>query len=145
MSDPARIAVVDDDLSVRRALPRLLRSAGHETRTFASAQELFDSGFATVADCLVLDIHLERFSGFELLEKVREAGSEAPAIFITAYADDASRERARSLGASAYLRKPFDGSALLDAISSALEVAGRAASRPTPGMGGDGSSRKPTG
>lgn len=120
MSNPARIAVVDDDLSVRRALPRLLRSAGHETRTFASAQEFFNSDFAAVADCLVLDIHLERLSGFELLERLRAQGSQIPAIFITAYADDASRERARSLGAAAYLRKPFDGCALLDAITAAL-------------------------
>lgn len=111
---------MDDDLSVRRALPRLLRSAGYETRTFASAEELLDSGFAAVASCLVLDIHLERASGFELLERLRAIGTKAPAIFITAYEDDASRERARSLGASAYLRKPFDGSALLDAISEAL-------------------------
>lgn len=120
MSVAARVALVDDDLSVRRALPRLLRSAGYETRAFASAQELLDSGFAAVASCFVLDIHLERTTGFDLLERLRAAGIVAPAIFITAYDDDASRERARAAGAAAYLRKPFDGSALLDAISGVL-------------------------
>ena len=114
------IALVDDDLSVRRALPRLLRSAGYETRAFASAQELIDSGFALSARCLIFDIHLERGTGFDLLERVREAGSIAPAIFITAYDDDATRERARAVGAFAFLRKPFDGSVLLDAIAGAL-------------------------
>ena len=114
------IALVDDDLSVRRALPRLLRSAGYETRAFSSAAELLASGFAFNASCLVLDIHLDRTSGFELLERLRAAGANAPAIFITAYHDDASRERAHALGAVGYLRKPFDGNALLDAISGAL-------------------------
>ena len=114
------IALVDDDLSVRRALPRLLRSAGYETRAFASAQELIDSGFGLSAKCLILDIHLERGTGFDLLERLRASGSNAPAIFITAYDDDATRERARALGACAFLRKPFDGSALLDAIAGAL-------------------------
>lgn len=120
MSGPAVIALVDDDLSVRRALPRLLRSAGHETRAFASAQELLDSGILTTVACFVLDIHLERTSGFDLFERLRAAGVTAPVIIITAYDDDAARERARSLGAAAFLRKPFDGSTLLDAVSSAL-------------------------
>ena len=115
------IAVVDDDLSVRRALPRLMKSAGYETKAFASAQELLESGFALSASCFILDIHLERStSGFELLEKLRLAGSTAPAIFITAYDDDATRERARALGAIAFLRKPFDATSLLDAVSGAL-------------------------
>ena len=122
------IAVVDDDLSVRRALPRLMKSAGYETRAFASAQELLESGFALSAACFILDIHLERStSGFELLEKLRLAGSTAPAIFITAYDDDATRERARALGAIAFLRKPFDATSLLDAVSGALLRASSAA------------------
>ncbi len=121
MLEPTWIAVVDDDLSVRRSLPRLLRSAGYETLAFASAQELMDSGYVHKFHCFVLDIHLERNTGFDLLEKLRAGGSRAPAIFITAYDDDSSRERARSLEASGFLRKPFDGSALLDAISNALQ------------------------
>ncbi len=120
MSNPVWIAVVDDDLSVRRSLPRLLRSAGYEVRAFASALELLDSGFAGQISCFVLDIHLERTTGFELLETLRASGTTAPAIFITAYDDDASRQRARALGAEGFLRKPFDGCALLDSIARAL-------------------------
>jgi FixJ family two-component response regulator len=117
------IALVDDDLSVRRALPRLLRSGGFETRAFASPEELSESGIAAEAACLVLDVHLGRVSGFELLERLRAAGVKAPAIFITAFDDAESRQRARGLGASGYLRKPFDGSALLDAVAQAVAVA----------------------
>jgi len=121
MSTGTWIALVDDDLSVRRALPRLLKAGGYEARSFASAQELLESGAANSASCFLLDIHLDRASGFDLLERLRAGGAGAPVIFITAFDDDASRERARALGAFAFLRKPFDGSALLDAISKALD------------------------
>jgi CheY-like chemotaxis protein len=120
MSTGIWIALVDDDLSVRRALPRLLKSGGYETRSFASAQEFVESGLAETASCFLFDIHLDRASGFDLLERLRASGAAAPVIFITAFDDDASRERARALGAFAFLRKPFDGSALLDAIAGAL-------------------------
>ena len=129
MSTGTWIAVVDDDLSVRRALPRLLRSGGYDTRTFASPQELLESGLATSASCFLLDIHLDRASGFDLLERLRTNGVTAPVIFITAFDDDASRERARALGAFAFLRKPFDGSSLLDAVAGALKDSRRAAER----------------
>jgi FixJ family two-component response regulator len=118
MVEIARIALVDDDLSVRRALPRLLRSAGYEARAFASAQELLDSGYACQATCLVLDIHLDRETGFDLLDRLRAAGVTAPAIFITAFDSAEHRERARRAGATAFLRKPFDGCMLLDAIAA---------------------------
>lgn len=116
------IAVVDDDLSVRRSVQRLLRSAGYEAEAYPSAQELIDSDFVSGASCFILDIHLQRSSGFELLERLRSLGNRAPAIFVTAFDDDATRERARSLGAASYLRKPFDGNALLDAIAEALQA-----------------------
>lgn len=121
MANQIWIALVDDDLSVRRALPRLLNSAGYQTRAFSSSHELLESGMAPEAACFVLDVHLNRGMGFELLVRLRADGITAPAIFITAYDDKASRERAFALGASAFLRKPFDGSTLLDAISGALE------------------------
>jgi FixJ family two-component response regulator len=126
------IALVDDDLSVRRSLPRLLSSAGYKTRAFATAHELIESGIASEVSCLVLDIHLERSNGFELLERLRSGGVTTPAIFITAYEDDSAAERARVAGAVAFLRKPFDGTALLDAISRAVtNPAGSSASRRT--------------
>jgi FixJ family two-component response regulator len=127
MTNTTWIALVDDDLSVRRALPRLLKSAGYETRAFASGHELLSSGFGNAADCLVLDVHLDRTTGFDLLERLRAAGSAAPVIFITAYDDDGTREQARAAGAAAYLRKPFDGTTLLDAIAGALRCRGDSA------------------
>jgi FixJ family two-component response regulator len=122
MTTSPLVVLVDDDLSVRRALRRLVSSAGYEVRTFASARELLDSGAAGEASCFVLDIHLGRVSGFDLLARLRAAGSTVPVIFITAFDDGESRERARAAGAASFLRKPFDGSALLDGLSEALGV-----------------------
>ena len=121
MSTAVLVVLVDDDLSVRRAVPRLLRSAGYETKAFVSAQEALESEATQTAACLVLDFHLQRASGFDLLERLRRQGNTAPAVFITAFDDDRTRERATALGAIDYLRKPFDARALLDAIATALE------------------------
>jgi FixJ family two-component response regulator len=115
-----KIGLVDDDLSVRRALPRLLRSEGYAPRVFASARELLDSGFAAEADCLILDIHLGGTSGLDLLEQLRAAAIRTPVVMITAHDDVAARERSRRNGAAAYLKKPFEPASFLDAIASAI-------------------------
>src|SRR2546422_1732868 len=101
-----RISIVDDDLSVRRALRRLVRSAGYSVETFASAREFLDSSPSGRTACLVLDIQLDGMSGFELQERMATDHAHIPVIFITAHDDAATRERARQTGVSAYLRKP---------------------------------------
>ena len=120
MSPAVLVVLADDDASVRRALPRLLRSAGFEVAAFASAAELFAAGIADEAHCLVLDVHLGEISGFELLERLRAAGTGTAAVFITAHDDAATRERAESAGATAYLRKPFEAAIFLDAVREAV-------------------------
>ena len=117
------ISIIDDDLSVRRALRRLVQSAGYTVETFASAPEFVDSIPSGRPACLVLDIHLEGISGFELQERLAADEVNIPIVFITAHDDAATRERARQSGVAAYLRKPFDKRALLDAIDTALRAA----------------------
>jgi len=115
------IALVDDDLSVRRALLRLLRSSGSEAAAFSSAEELIEADVAGQADCLVVDIRLGGTSGFDLVERLRREGATAPVVFITAHDDAAAREAAKRLGASSYLRKPFEAVTFLDAVATAVE------------------------
>ena len=117
------ISIIDDDLSVRRALRRLVQSAGYPVETFASAPEFVDSIPSGRTACLVLDIHLEGMSGFELQERLAADGVSIPIVFITAHDDAATRERVRQSDVAAYLRKPFDKRALLDAIQKALRSA----------------------
>ena len=116
------ICVVDDDVSVRRALGLLLRSAGFAVETYASAEAFLGSKNETHYDCLVLDIHLGGLSGFALHERLAAAGRSIPTVFITAHDDPATWERARAVVTAEYLRKPFDDQSLIDAI-------GRLASR----------------
>jgi FixJ family two-component response regulator len=115
------ISIVDDDVSVCRALRRLVRSAGYTVETFASAREFLDSSPSGRTACLVLDIHLDGMSGFELSEQLAEDRTAIPIIFITAHDDAPTRERVRRAGVAAYLPKPFDEQALLDAIRCAVD------------------------
>lgn len=114
------IAVVDDDASVRRALQRLLRSAGFVVETFATAREFLDAGHWAETACLVLDIHLPGMSGFELQEHLAVSGAPIPIVFITAHDDAPTHERASRAGAVGYLRKPFDQCTLIEAIARAI-------------------------
>lgn len=121
MPTPERlISIVDDDLSVSRALRRLVQSAGYAVQTFRSAHEFLDSPSLGRTACLVLDIHLGGMSGFELQQRLATDGTAPPIVFITAHDDAPTRERIERTGAAAYLRKPFDKRALLDAIELAI-------------------------
>jgi FixJ family two-component response regulator len=115
------IAVIDDDASVRRSLARLLGSAGLRVNTFASAQQYVERGGQPAVDCLVLDIHLGGMDGFALHELLKASGDATPSVFMTAFDDAPTRERAQQAGAAGYLRKPFDASRLLEMVFSAVE------------------------
>ena len=113
---PPVISIVDDDPSIRRALQRLIQSAGYTGETFASAGEFLDSSPLGRTACLVLDIHLGSMSGFDLEEQLAAYRAAIPIIFITARDDAPTRERVGRSGAAGYLPKPFEGQALLDTI-----------------------------
>jgi FixJ family two-component response regulator len=111
------ISIVDDDLSVRRALSRLVRIAGYAVESFASAREFLASAPRGRTACLVLDIHLNGgMSGFDLQERLVADGVTIPTIFITAHGDARTRERVTQSGVAGFLLKPFGDQALLDLI-----------------------------
>jgi FixJ family two-component response regulator len=113
------VYVVDDDESIRRALKRLLRSAGYHAVTFNSAEEFMEATYWRGEGCLVLDIRLPGMTGLDLQEKLVALGAKYPVIFMTAHDNPQWRQRAKEVGAIAYLRKPFDEQSLLDAIQCA--------------------------
>lgn len=110
------VCIIDDDASVRRALRRLMRSVGLDAGTFATAEEFLQSSAQPALDCLILDVHLPGLSGLELQERLRADGLDIPIVFISAYAEECVREQALRAGAIAFLQKPFDDQALLDAV-----------------------------
>jgi FixJ family two-component response regulator len=121
MSDVTAIVnVVDDDISVRDSLELLIKSAGWQPRTFASAGEFLARPPAAVPSCLVLDVKLPGLSGLELQQQLAER-SDMPIIFITGYGDVPMSVRAMKAGAVEFLTKPFNDDVLLDAIRGAIE------------------------
>ena len=117
----ALVSVVDDDVSVRKSLGRLIRSVPLDVRVFASAEEFLNSDHPCSSDCLILDVRLPGMSGFELHRHLLASRCNVPVIFITAHAcDDHARSEAASEWTVAYFTKPFSGDDLLNAVDLAL-------------------------
>ena len=114
------VVIVDDDASMNLAMRRVLKAAGFEAQTFGSSEELLRAGVAPMTACLVVDLRLPGQSGFELIERLEERRSCVPVVFVTAYDEPESRERATKAGAVAYLAKPFEGKSLIEAVNRAL-------------------------
>jgi len=117
----AIVFVVDDDLSVRQGLERLLHAAGWTVETFASAQEFLAHRRENVPSCLVLDVGLPGLSGLDLQKRILEANREIPIVFITGHEDVPTSVRAMKAGAVEFLVKPFSEEDLLDAIQLAIK------------------------
>jgi FixJ family two-component response regulator len=113
------VIVVDDDASVRKALARLLRTQGFTVHTWASAEEFLNEDRACVG-CLVIDVRLTGISGFELQDKLLEAGHIHPIVFISGHADALKPERLARPGTLALLSKPVEPDRLLELVSQGV-------------------------
>jgi FixJ family two-component response regulator len=119
MSDERAVSVVDDDESVRESLVGLLRSLHVAVQSFSSAEEFLAANAAARTECLILDVSLGGMDGTELQRILLESGSAPPIVVITARDDARVRQLVLSRGAVAYLLKPFEEAALLDAMTIA--------------------------
>lgn len=116
------IGIIEDDDSVRRALRRLLLSVGLDAEAFATAEEFLQSEHQALPSCLIVDVNLPGLSGLELQRQLRVEGRPLPIIVITAYVDEQVREQALQAGVIAFLTKPFEESALLQAVREVMKV-----------------------
>jgi FixJ family two-component response regulator len=114
------VAVVDDEEAVRIALRRLLGSASFRVETFSSGPEFLESLNEHQPDCLVLDLFPPHINGFAVQARLAEMGTRLPTVVTSGHDSDEDRERALNGGAAAYLSKPVDDQALLDAITRAV-------------------------
>lgn len=117
----ARIALVDDEASVRVAMGRLLRLADYEVLPYASGEEFLAAVGATRPDCALLDVHLPGMSGIEVQLRLRSGHAQLPVVFITASEDPSVQREALSAGGLCLLHKPFTSHDLLACIASALQ------------------------
>jgi DNA-binding NtrC family response regulator len=121
MTDTGTLAyVVDDDVSAREGVARLIRSSGVVTKTFGSAEEFLASPRPKMPSCLVLDLNLPGLSGLELQQELAKSGVQLPIIFLTGHGDISTTVRALKGGAINFLTKPVEDEDLLNAIRQCL-------------------------
>ena len=117
-----QVCLVDDDASVRRALSRVLRTAGYTVEAHATAEDFLTSvELDGRPSCLVVDLRMPGLSGLELQELLIERGLEIALVFVSGRADVPSGVRAMKSGAVDFLEKPVSDDALLSAVERALE------------------------
>jgi FixJ family two-component response regulator len=115
--------LVEDDESMRTAVERLLSAYHFECSVYASAEALLAQGVGADAVCVVSDLMLPTMSGLEMLDEMRARGGWPPFVLITAHDRTGLREEAVRRGASGYLAKPFEGTALVAAVRTAIDSA----------------------
>jgi FixJ family two-component response regulator len=114
------VVVIDDDESIRESLPDLLGEFGFAARAFASGEEFLESGSVSRAKCLVLDVAMPGMTGPDVQEELKKRGQKVPIIFITALRDKSIRKRVLEEGAVDILLKPFNDTALREALNKAI-------------------------
>lgn len=117
------VHVVDDDTAVRRSLAMLLRSAGHQVETYASAEALLQA--AEVAGglahgCIVLDVRMPGMDGLSLMEVLSRRDIHLPVVVVTGHGDIPLAVRAMRAGALDFVEKPYAEERILEAVGSAL-------------------------
>jgi FixJ family two-component response regulator len=115
-----RIGLVDDDLSVRKAMSRLFRSRGSECVTYESAEAALADPELLRVQFLILDIELPEMNGFDLRDRLIEHGSLIPHLFVTAHAESDFADWNARIGDSLYLRKPVDENQLISLIEQLI-------------------------
>ena len=120
LPEKKQIYIVDDDVSVCRALGVLLGTYGFTVDTFTSAEDFFRAVPNSALGCLLLDIHMPGLDGWETQQRLVASGSSRPVIVMSADKNRGLNERALKAGAAGFLQKPFDDQTLVDLIKVAV-------------------------
>ena len=119
MNEPT-VFIIDDNSSARRGLTRVLRAAGMNAESFASAADFLALEKRDVPGCILLDVRMPEMTGPELQEKLGEAEYCLPIIFLSAHGDVPTATHTMKRGAVDFLTKPVDYDVLKEAITAAL-------------------------
>jgi len=115
------ISIVEDDQLFRESMQKLVTLLGYTVEAFASATDFLKSPLVAETDCLVADVQMPGMTGVELYKNLVEAGRAIPTILVTAYPNEAVRNRALKDGVVCYLPKPVDDDHLERCLRSALQ------------------------
>lgn len=116
----ALVFLIDDDVSVRKGVSRLLRSAGYKCETFASATDFLTREPHGGPTCLIVDVRMPGLNGMELQELLIQSRREEQLVFITGHGDISMCSQAMKAGAVDFLPKPFAHEQLLECVARAL-------------------------
>jgi FixJ family two-component response regulator len=117
---PPKIAIIDDDDSVRIGLTRLLMSSQYRTSAFSSVEDFLATLHDDTPQCILVDYRMPRMTGLELQSHLQKAGVAVPIIIITAHNEPTIRENCIKAGVSAFLIKPVSKKTLLDSVVYAI-------------------------
>lgn len=117
----AAVAVIDDDESIRRSLPRLLTSKGYQVHAFGSAREFLSSPEVDAVSCVISDLKMPDLDGLEFQEALSAQRPDLSFVFITGHGDIPASVLAMKAGAVDFLEKPIKGDELIEAIRHAIE------------------------
>ena len=124
-SERIRIAIIEDDDSVRQALSFQLRTAGFEVDSYSSAEGLLEASDAKEFDCVVADVYLPKMNGLQLQEELNRTIPFGSIVFITGHGDLSLGMQAMRKGAVDFLEKPVDDHALLSSIARGADLSRR--------------------
>ncbi len=116
------ISIIDDDAAMRNATRRFIKSLGLNADTFASAEEVLESGRVHASSCVITDMQMPGLSGAELQGRLIAEGVNTPIIFVTGFPEDGLRRRVLDAGAVGFFSKPFDEERLTDCLKTALGI-----------------------
>jgi FixJ family two-component response regulator len=102
------ISIVENDQPFRDSMRKLVTLLGYTVETFPSAADFLGSPLLPETACLVSDVQMPGMTGIELHKHLIDAGYAIPTILVTAYPDEAVRDRALNCGVVCYLGKPVD-------------------------------------
>jgi FixJ family two-component response regulator len=115
------VCVIDDDPSVQRSMRRLLHAAGYRVLTYSSAEDFLALSELPHPICLVVDVRMPGMTGIDLQAAISGTTHDAPIVMISGHADAATVARATAAGAVSFLCKPFEDTALLEALQRAID------------------------
>ena len=121
MAKRTLISIVEDDQPFRESMRKLVTLLGYTVEAFASAADFLKSPVVPETDCLVADVQMPGMTGVELHKRLIEAGHAIPTILVTAYPNEAVRNRALKDGVVCYLPKPVDDDHLERCLRCALQ------------------------
>ena len=117
------ILIVDDSPDIVRLVSQVLELEGHTVHIARDGLEALQKHATIKPDAVVLDVNMPVIEGWEVCQRVKQERPHVPVMMLTVRAEKADREKGRTLGADAYLAKPFDIPEFIATIKTMLETA----------------------